>query len=72
MEGRLQEEMLLRETEEGLRREEALKRECAEAEAQKNAEDLEEAREFVDAANAAWVSMKGDVETLRAAVGEVR
>ena len=57
---------MLRECEEGLWREEALKREHVEAEAQKATEDLQEAREFADAANAARVSAEGDVEILRA------
>ena len=72
LEGRLREEMELREHEEGLRREEALKRERAEAEAWKVAEDLWQAREFTDVANAARVSAEGDAETLRVTVGEVR
>ena len=48
-----------------------MKREGAEAEAQKAIEDLWEARESADAANTARVSAEGDVETLQAAMGEV-
>ena len=47
-------------------------RECAEAKARKAAEDLQEAREFADLANAALVSAEGDVNTLQAAVGNMQ
>ena len=58
MEGRLHEEMVLRER--------------AEAEVRKAAEDLQEAREFADAANTARVSIEGDVDALRTAVGNMQ
>ena len=57
-EGRLQEEMALRER--------------AEVEAQKAAEHLREVREFADAANATRVSTEGDVDTLWAVVDNVQ
>ena len=44
----------------------------AEAEVRKAAQDLREAREFADAANAARVSTEGDVDTLRVAVGNMQ
>ena len=57
-EGRLLEEMVIRER--------------AEAEAWKAAEDLREAKEVADAANAAHVSVESDADTLRAAVVDIR
>ena len=48
--------------------EEMVLRECAEAEAQKAAEDLQEAKEVVDVSNATRVSTESNIDTLRAAV----
>ena len=58
MEGHLHEEMVLHER--------------AEAEAWKATEELREAKEVADAANAARVSAKSDVDTLRVAVVNMR
>ena len=43
-----------------------------EREEAKATEDLREAREFADAANIACVSAKGDVDTLRAVMGNMQ
>ena len=60
------------ESAEGRIREEMALRECAESEVRKAAKDFQEAREVADAANAAHVSAESNVDTLRAAVVNMR